>query len=99
MIFLSGCQSLPKEVTVTQRFIDLEMVTVNGELMIDPDLSFCLIREYTYSVDYIGPKSKFQKFPLSECNKVNGYSPRDYTDVYEYMEAVRQEIQEHEQGI
>lgn len=96
MIFLSGCQSIPDEFVVTQRFIDLELVTVNGELVVDPELSFCLVREYKYSRDYIGPITKFQRFPLSECNKVNGYAPRDYTDVFEYLDAIRKEIQEHE---
>jgi hypothetical protein len=94
----SGCQTIPEKLVVTQKFIDLELVTVNGEILVDPDLSFCLVREYEFSPDRIAPIEKFQKFPLAECNKVNGYSPRDYTAVWEYLDAIRNEIQEHQHG-
>lgn len=96
-IFLSGCQSIPKELIVTQRFVDLHIEVIDGKEVIDPDLSFCLLREYKYSVDYIGPISKFKSFPLKECHKINGLGARDYVAVFQFEDAIRQEIQEHEQ--
>lgn len=99
MICLSGCQSIPKEMIVTQRFVDLHIENVDGKEVINPDLSFCLLREYKYSVDYIGPISKFKSFPLKECHKINGMSAKDYTAVFEFQDAIRKEILNHEQGI
>lgn len=95
--FLSvSCQTIPEKLVVTQRFVDLEIVEINGELVVDPALSFCLVREYEYTPDRIGPLAKFQKFPLAECNKINGLSARDYTSSFEYFDAIRREIQEYQ---
>lgn len=99
-IFLSGaCQTIPDELVVTQRFVDLEIVEINGELIVDAELSFCLVREYRYTLDHIGPIEKFQKFPLKDCNKINGLSARDYTRQFEYFDSIRKEIQENQHGI
>lgn len=95
-IFLSGCQTTDRVLVRTQKFMSFEIVEINGKRYIDPELSFCLEREYKFSLKFLGPTEKFRNVPIEECNKITGYGPLEYVDVYNFLEDARQEIQNHE---
>lgn len=96
IIFLSGCQTHPGSIIRTQKFMSFEIVEINGKRYIDPELSFCLEREYKFSLEFLGPTEKFRNVPIEQCNKITGYGPLEYVDVYNFLEDVRQEILKHE---
>lgn len=95
-IFLSGCQSGPGELIVKQRFIHLEFYESEGKKLVDPDLSFCAVRDYKYSIHFIGPLNKFQNVALENCDKMTGNAPTDYVHIVNFQEEVRREIESHE---
>lgn len=95
-IFLSGCQSDPRVLVRTQKFMSFEIVEINGKRYIDPELSFCLEREYKFSLEFLGPTEKFRNIPIEECNRITGYGPMEYVDVFNFLEDVRQEILKYE---
>ena len=96
IIFLSGCQTRPDELVRTQKFISFEIVEINGKRYVDPELSFCVEREYKFSLKFLGPTEKFRNIPFEECDRLTGWGARDYVDVTNFLEDVRQEIQANE---
>lgn len=92
-ISLSACVSRPDELITKQRFIQMELVEINGKMYVDPELSFCLEREYKYSLKFLGPIEKFRAIPFLNCDKLTGQTPRPYVDTFNFLEDVREEIE------
>lgn len=96
MICLSACQTRPDELIKNQKFVSFSYVEIDGKKYIDPDKSFCAVREYKYSLEFLGPITKFRDVKFDECNKLNGYTPKDYIDVTNFLEDVRLEIKSYD---
>ena len=96
MTFLSGCQSRPDALIENQKFVAFYFVEINGKKYIDPDKSLCQEREYQYSLGHLGPLGKFKDIPFLDCNKMTGYSPKDYVEVHKFLDWVREEINHNE---
>lgn len=92
-ISLSACQTRPDVLILPQRFISMEIVEIDGKKYVDIEQSFCLERNYKYSVDFLGPTEKFRNVDFMKCDRINGYAPRPYVDLFNLQEDVRQEIQ------
>ena len=95
-IFLSGCQSRPDQLIQHQRFIHFEYIEIQGKRYIDLETSFCLEREYQYSLQNLGPVTKFKNVSIENCDKLTGYDPVSYVRVHNFLDDVRREIQDHE---
>jgi hypothetical protein len=65
---------------------------IDGMVYISTDKSTCLCRQYKVSVEYIGPINDATTESISVCNKIIGYSPKQYVELNSLMEYVRQNI-------
>lgn len=95
-IFLSACRSRPEYLTTKQKFIKFEFIEIDGKKYIDPETSFCVERDYLYSVDKLGPLNKFKNIPIEKCDKMTGHNPSDYVELNLFLDDVRREIKSYE---
>jgi hypothetical protein len=63
--------------------------TINGKDYISIEKSKCLARNYRITKGYIGPISDAIDLHIFECNKVIGYSPKEYGVFATWMENFR----------
>jgi hypothetical protein len=89
---LNSCRTTPKEFVGYQCSPVYAYEDIAGVTYINAELSKCFCRKYKVSTGMIGPISEAVNEPISKCNKIIGYSPKDYVDLANLMEYVRQQI-------
>lgn len=92
VIFLDGCRSTPQEFVGRQCSPVFFYEDIAGVQYINIERSTCLCRDYKVSKDYIGPISSPEIESIGECNKIVGYSPKEYVALTNLLEYVRGEI-------
>jgi len=55
--------------------------------------SRCVERDYRYSSQYIGPFGSQSEVSIEKCDKLIGFDPETYTEVFEWQEARRRDFQ------
>ena len=63
-----------------------------NQYLYDFENNVCYQRDYKFSRGYIGKTSDFNEVELVECNKIIGYKPDDYIQVYEWQNEVRRSL-------
>jgi hypothetical protein len=58
--------------------------------------SYCICRQYRFNEDYVGPvpAGPVTYEPIQSCNKLIGWSPKEYALVSNYWEELRRAIKE-----
>lgn len=92
LIFLESCQSTPQKFE-GQQCQPVFSFDEAHEIVLDK--SFCRCRDYVVSKEFIGsPTHTVVRKPLSECDQVLGYVPKTYLQYVNFLEYVRQQINE-----
>lgn len=78
MSCLSGCNDFP---VITPK----ERCTV----VLSGDEPHCRCVMYEWSSESIGIVGTPQNYPIDKCDKLTGYSPNDYTAIYNWEDSVR----------
>ena len=90
---LTSCRvsrdNMPKIEDVKQLSPYFHYVTIDGKEYIDVQKSVCFSRDYRHTIDYVGPVGAYESLNIKKCNKVVGYSPVNYTKVFNYQDYVR----------
>lgn len=63
--------------------------TINGKEYISVENSKCLSRTYKISKEYVGAVDRAIKLNIKECQKIIGYSPKEYGIFATWMENFR----------
>lgn len=92
IICLEGCRTQPVEFVGKQCSPVFFYEDIAGVQYINIERSSCLCRTYKVSKDYIGPISNTEIESIDVCNKIIGYSPKEYVALTNLLEYVRGEI-------
>jgi hypothetical protein len=87
MILISGCNEFPV-ITPQKRCVNvlLEEVVIND---ISYRSGYCRCHLYEWSRDRIGRIGDSTNFPMSKCDKLIGFEPDTYANVWTYWESIR----------
>ena len=94
-----SCQTQPQSFEGTQCSPVFAYVDIDGKSYIDIEMSICNCRGYKVSRDYIGKTTDSKPMPISKCNLINGYSPKEYSALYNLMELVRSQINNSDESL
>jgi len=92
MTVLINCRnpdSYPKIPDQEQLTPFFSYIEVDGKTYIDMEKSVCLSRVYRISKGSIGPINEAIDLDIRECNKVIGYSPKEYGTFATWLENFR----------
>ena len=89
---LSACRTPPKYFIGTQCSPVYSYEDLAGVTYINAESSKCFCRQYRVSPEFIGPTSESKNYPIEKCNKIIGYSPKEYVELNNLMEYVRVNI-------
>jgi len=95
-IILASCTNIPSTPDGPQCSPIFSYVTsLEGKSYIDVDNSYCLCRTYHFGLDYIGktPDSSTWKEPINYCDKLIGWTPKEYAKKATFWEEVRARIE------
>jgi len=90
--FLNACRTQPQLFIGKQCSPVFFYEDIAGVPYISTEKSTCLCRQYKVSVEFIGPITESVIEPIATCNKIVGYSPKQYVELNSLMEYVRQNI-------
>ena len=92
LMALTGClnpDSYPRIENQEQLSPFFVYETINGKEYISIEKSKCLSRTYKISKEFIGAIDKAVKLNIKECQKVVGYSPKEYGVFATWLENFR----------
>jgi len=82
----------PKIEDLRQLSVYFHFVDIAGKEYIDVAASRCYSRQYRHSKEFIGPLGNEKLEDMSVCDRMIGYSPRNYTKLHNFMQRVRSQI-------
>jgi hypothetical protein len=100
-ICLSSCRTTPPEnrdyfegEQISPEFIleTVQLADGSTKQFISIEKSKCRARKYKLSKEYIGASGVVTIKPISECNLMMGYSPKEYLRQVNFMKWVQNEI-------
>jgi hypothetical protein len=101
LLLLAACTSIPTTPDGPQCSPVFSYVnSTDGKEFIDVEGSYCLCREYHFGLDYVGktPDSTTWKEPIKYCDRLIGWTPKEYAKKATFWEAVRAKIEQESGG-
>lgn len=92
--FLSSCKDQFPAIKPQVRCVNvfLEERIIDG---VQFNSGYCRCHLYEWTINHIGRVSESENYPMSKCNKLIGFEPDPYANVYNWWESIRLWLNRH----